>query len=140
MKIPEFPDVDLLNVADCAHKALADFEVEIARVHGERGQRGTAGLLGVAHTTYARWMNGGLSEKLGRVVERLEAVVERLEAREYPEPPEPEPERGPKYRKIEVPSARVVRKGGTIVIYLPEPSDPDPEPPPAASAPPEAPF
>ena len=116
---------------------LTDFEFEIARVHGERGQRGTADLLGVAHTTYARWMRGGLSEKLCRVVERLEAVVERFGTREYPEPA-PEPEPGLKYQKIEVSSERVVRKGRTIVIYLPEPSgDPeppreDPEPPPAS--------
>ena len=52
-------------------------------MHRERGQRETVDLLGVAHTTYARWMRGGLSEKLWR-------VVERLNTREYSEPRRPE--------------------------------------------------
>ena len=64
-------DPDLRAAAREAHDAVREFEQEVARVYGERGQRETSELLGVAHTTALRWGQGILSAKLGNVVDRL---------------------------------------------------------------------
>ena len=57
--------------------AVRVLEGELRGMHDGYGQRETASVLGVAHTTYLRWMDGGLRHRLEDVLTNLHVAEEQ---------------------------------------------------------------
>ena len=128
------PDPELYEYGHDAYNALRVFELHLERVHKERGQRETAALLGVAHTTYARWMRGGLSMKLGLAVARLGADLRQPTPLGAPELPKDTPIVTTPPSVVEREIGRVTYTGGgervtelPPITYKPRPSS-EPKP------------